>query len=82
MLENLLSYDPEVDQDLTFMSLFMEVTSENGIDELILLTKDELLIHHHQLECASPALSDLDIADIQCLKFYLKHSRKWGLLSQ
>ena len=50
LLETVLSYDPEVEKDLEFMSIFREVIFENGIDELILLSKDELPLHHHQSE--------------------------------
>ena len=54
------------------MNLFREVTSENGIDELIMLSKDELCLLPHRLEHLSPALSDLEIADVQSLQFYVK----------
>ena len=64
IIETVLSYDPKVETYLTFMNFFREVTSENIIDELILLSKDELRIFHHQLECLSLALSDLEIAYI------------------
>ena len=74
VLETVMWHGPEVEQDLTFVSLFREVTSENGIDELILLSKDDLSLLHHQSECLSPELSDLEITDIQSLQFYLKKS--------
>ena len=79
MLETVLCYDPEVEKDLIFISLFREVTSENGFDEFILLSKEDLRLLHHQSECLSPALSDLEIAEIYYLQFYLKIFKKMGL---
>ena len=64
MLETMLCYDPEFEQNLTFMNLFREVISENGIEELIILSKDEFRFLHHRSEYLSPSLSDLEIGDI------------------
>ena len=77
----MLYYDPEFEKYLTFMNLFREVTSENGIDEFIILSKDELRLLHHRSEHLSPTLSELEIADIQSLQFYLKIFKKMGAYS-
>ena len=79
MLETVIGYDPKFEQDLSFMNIFREVTSKNGIGELILLSKQELRLLRHQSECLSPALSDLEIAEIYYLQFYLKIFKKMGL---
>ena len=81
MLETALGYSPKFEQDLTFMNLFREVTSKNGANDLILLSKDELRLLHHRSECLSPALSDLEITDIQSLQCYLKNLQENGTYS-
>ena len=78
MLETVLGYNPKSEQDLTFMNLFREATSENSIDESIILSKDELRLLHHQTELLPPVLSDLEIIDIQSLQFFLKNLQENG----
>ena len=61
------------------MSRFREVTSKNGIEELVLLSTDELRLLHCQLGNKSTEISDLHIADIQSLKFYRKNLQQNGI---
>ena len=40
VIETVLCHDLEVEQDLALMILFREVTSNNGIDDLVTLPKE------------------------------------------
>ena len=46
VIETAMCYDPEVKKILTFINFYREVTSKNGIDGLVLLSKDELRLLH------------------------------------
>ena len=72
VIEAILRNNPEVNQDLTFIILFKEVTSENGIDKLVLLCEDDIRLLHCQSRKKLPALSNLEIADIHYLQFFLE----------
>ena len=48
VLETVLFFKPRFEKYLSFMSLFREVTSQNGIEELVLLYKDELRLLHYR----------------------------------
>ena len=80
-IETALCYDPEVEYDLNFTSLFREVVSENIINDLVLLSRDEFLLLHCQSGSTSHALSYLNISHIQPLQFYLNNLQEKEICS-
>ena len=82
VIETLINHDNKVKKDAYCVNLYWIAPTNDEIDALVLLSKEELWRLRFQSDrFFSPRLSKLEISDIQSLKFCLKVLQEKGVYS-
>ena len=78
ILENLIDFDPENEEDSSFIQVFQELSSIGGIDGQITLSSDNLRTLYSHFNSKTNIISFCIIMGIKRLQLFLKHLQQRG----
>ena len=76
ILESLLNCDPEDEEDLAFIQVFQKLASIGGIDDIIIMSVEDLRTLHVHLDRKTNKISHCRITRIELLQFFLNRMQQ------